>query len=49
MIQLDVYLYVHVSGQGHTGLKTKTSSTSPGIMVHVLFVFFAIFENLKVS
>ena len=46
MIQLDSYIYVHLSGQRQTGLEENTSSTSLGTMVHVmhvLFVFFAVF------
>ena len=52
IIQLDGYFYHHVSGQRQTGLERKISSTSPGTMVHVmhlLFVVFTFFENLKAS
>ena len=52
MIQLDSYICIHVSDQLQTGLKKNTSFTSPETMVHVihmLFVFFAVFENLKAS
>ena len=53
MIQLDGYvIYVHLNGQRHTGLETKTSSASLVTMVHVikvLFVVFAVFENMKAS
>ena len=51
-VQLDGYFYVLVSGQRHTGLETKSSSKSPGTIVHgihVLFVFFTVFENLRAS
>ena len=51
-IQLDGYFFNHVSGQLRTGLEQNTSSTSPGTMVHVmhvLFVFFAVFETLIAS
>ena len=50
IIQLNGYFYIHVSGQRQTGLEKRTSSTSPGTMVHVmhvLFVIFVVFENLK--
>ena len=50
MIQLDGYFKINVSGQRQTGLEKRTSSSSPGTMVHVmhvLFVLFAVFENLK--
>ena len=52
MIQLDGYFCIHVSGQRQTGLEKNTSSTSPGTMIHVmhvLFVSFKVFENLKAS
>ena len=52
MIKLDSYICIHVSGQLQTGLKKNTRFTSRGIMVHVmhvLFVFFAVFENFKAS
>ena len=52
MIQLDGYFSIHVSGPRQTDLEKKTSSTSPGTMVHVmhvLFVFFTVVENLKAS
>ena len=52
MIQFDGYFCIHLSGQWQTGLEKNTSSTSPGTMVHVmhmLFEFFAVFENLKAS
>ena len=52
MIQLDSYFCIHVSGQWQTGSKKNTSYKSPETMVHVmhvLFVFFAVFENLKAS
>ena len=50
-IHLDGY-FCNVSGQQRTGLEKHTSSTSPGTMVHVmhvLFVFFAVFETLIAS
>ena len=50
IIQLYGYFYVYDSGQQQTGLERKNSSTSPGTMVHVmhmLFMFFAAFNNLK--
>ena len=50
IIQLDGYVYVRVPGQRHTGFESKTSFMSPGTMVHVihmLFAVFAVFENLK--
>ena len=49
IIQLNGYFCIQVSGQQQTGLGKNTSSTSPGTMVHVmhvLFVFFAVFEKL---
>ena len=49
IIQLDGYFCIHVSGQRQTGLEKNTSFTSPGTKVkvmHVLFVLFAVFENL---
>ena len=52
MIQLDGCFRIHLSGQRQTGLEKNTSSTSPGTMVHVmhvLFVFFAVFDKLKAS
>ena len=52
IMQTDGYFNVHVYDQRHTGLETKTSSTSHGTMVHVIhvqFVVFAVFENLKAS
>ena len=52
MIQLDGYFCVHVSGQRQTGLEKNTSFTSPGTMVHmiyVLVVLFAGFDNLIAS
>ena len=51
-MQLDGYFYIHVSGRRQTGLEERTSSTSPGTMVHaihVLFVVFIVFENMKAS
>ena len=48
-IQLDGYFCNHVSGQRRTGLEKNTISTRPGTMVHVmhvLYVFFAVFETL---
>ena len=47
ILQLNGYFYIHVSGRQQTGLRKRTSSTSPGTMVHVLFVLFAVFENMK--
>ena len=52
IIQLFGYCYVHVSGQRQACLERKTSYTSPGTMVHVMhvhFMFSAIFKNLKSS
>ena len=49
VIQLDGYFYIHVSGQRQIGVENIGSSTRPGTMVHVLFVVFAVFENLKAS
>ena len=52
IIQLGGYFSVHAYGQRHTGLETKTSSTSPGIIVHVIhlhFDVFPVFENFKAS
>ena len=52
MIQLDCYFCFHLSGQPQTGFETNTNSTILGTMVHVmhvLFLFFAVFENLKAS
>ena len=52
MIQLDYYFCIHLSGQPQTGFEKNTCSTFIGTMVHVmhvLFVFFAVFENLKAS
>ena len=52
MIQVDGYFCIHLSGQRQTGLERNTGSTSPETMVHVmhvLFVFFAGFENSKAS
>ena len=53
IIQFDGYFYVHVSGKRQTCLEKKGNNyTSHGTMVHmihVLFVFFAVFENLKAS
>ena len=49
IIQLDGYFCIHVSGRRQTGVEKKTSSTSAGTMVHVmhvLFMSFAVFENL---
>ena len=36
IMQLYSYFYVHVSGQGRTGLERLNSSTSLGTMVHVM-------------
>ena len=51
IIQLDDYFFIHVSGQRQTDLEKNTSTMSPGTMMvhvmHVLSVFFAVFENLK--
>ena len=41
-IQLDSYFNVHVSGRRQTGLETKTSTTSPGNMVHVIDELFVV-------
>ena len=52
IIQLDGYFCIHVACQRQTGFEKNTSFTSPGIMVHMmhmLFVFFAVFENLIAS
>ena len=52
IIQLDGLFYIHVSDRRQAGLEERTSSTSPGTMVHVvhvLFVVFTVFENLKAS
>ena len=52
MIQLDCFFCIHFSGQPQTGFEKNTSSTILGTvvhMMHVLFVFFAVFENLKAS
>ena len=52
IIQLNGYFCIKVSGQRQTGLGKNTSFTSPGTMVHVmhvLFVFFAVFEKLIAS
>ena len=52
IIQLDGYFCIHVSGRRQTGVEKNTSSTSAGTMVHVmhvLFVSFAVFENLTAS
>ena len=52
MIQIGIYICIHVSGLRQTGLEENTSFTSPGTLVHVmhvLFVFFAVFDNLKAS
>ena len=52
MIQVDGYFCLHLSGQRQTGFERNTGSMSPGTMVHVmhvLFVFFAVFENSKAS
>ena len=49
IIQLNGYVCIHLSGQLQTGLEKNTSFTSPGTMVHVmhvLFVFLVVFENL---
>ena len=51
-IQLDGYFCIHVSGRRQTGVEKNTSSTSAETMVHVmhvLFVPFAVFENLTAS
>ena len=51
-IQLDGYFCNHVSGQRWTGLEKNNSSTIPGTMVHemhVLFVFFAVYETFIAS
>ena len=51
-IQPNGYFCNHVSGQWQTGLEKNASSTSTGTMVHVmhvLFVFFAVFETLIAS
>ena len=48
VIQLDDFFCIHVSGQRQTGFEKNSSFTSPGTIVHVmhvLFVFFAVFEN----
>ena len=50
--QLDGYFCIHVCGQRQTGLEKNTSFTIPETMVHVmhvLFVHFAVFENLIAS
>ena len=52
IIQLIGYCYVHASGQQQAGLERKKSYTSPGTMVHVMymhFMFFALLKNLKSS
>ena len=52
MIQIGIYIGIHVSSHRQTGLEENTSFTSPGTLVHVmhvLFVFFAVFDNLKAS
>ena len=49
IIQLFGYCYVHVSGQRHAGLERLNSYTTPGTMMHVHFMFFAVFKNLKSS
>ena len=52
IIQLFGYCYVHMSGQRQAGLERYNSYTSPGSMVHVMhvhFMFFTVFKNLKSS
>ena len=52
IIQLFGHCYVHVSGQRQAGFERLNSNTSPGTMVHVMhvhFMFFAVFKNLKSS
>ena len=52
MIQIGIHICIHVSGQRQTGLEENTSFTSPRTlvhMIHMLFVFFAVFDNLKAS
>ena len=52
IIQLDGYFCIPDSSQRQTGLEKNASFTSTGTMVHVmhvLFVFFSIFENLIAS
>ena len=48
-MQRDGYFCIHVSGQRQTGLEKNTSITSPRTMIHVLFVFFTVSENLIAS
>ena len=50
MLQLDNYFCSYFSGHQHTVDEKNTSSTNPGTMSHVMhvqFVFFAVFVNLK--
>ena len=52
IIQLFGYCYVLVSGQRQTDFERYNSYMTPGTMVpvvHVHFMFFAIFKNLKSS
>ena len=44
-IQLNGYFYIHVSGQRQTGLEKRTSSMSPGTMVHVMHMLFVLFSS----
>ena len=50
IIQFDSYFYVRITIQRQTGLRNKNRSTSPGTMVHVvfmLFVFLAVFKKIE--
>ena len=52
IIQLFGYCYVRVSGQRQAGLERKKSYTTPGTILHVMhvhFIFFAVFKHLKSS
>ena len=52
MIQIGICICIYVSGQRQTGLEKNTSFTSPGTLLHVmhvLFVFCAVFDNLEAS
>ena len=53
IMQRDGYFYVRVSGKRQASLnKKKKQFHEPwnyGARVHVLFVFFAVFESLKAS
>ena len=52
VIQLFGCYYVDVFGQRQAGLERKNSHTSPWIMMHVMhvhFMFFTVFKNLKSS